>query len=392
MKLEGQSSANDEITVGHGQEIEFALLLSRMINTVKDDPSQMRLAIYEFARARLKSDTGWADRNERRRLSAALETAIQGVEQFSARQDLMELAPPARLSSFSGIDAGLPADPDWDCSSASAAAQLAGRTELYVPAPERTAHQARARSYMRTWSGVAIVLCVVIIGALAYVKRETLLRAPDAKLSSRPDAALAKAPDPPLVPEPPPPVSESTVATSAGSPLPPLPTDYGVYVLNNTILTELSLVPGQVPDKRIAISTPVTQPSRTMLADGKASFVLFRRDLAANAPDRMDVRVLARVARAVTFDAKGKPNTSTISDLWSIRSVSYEYRVRPLLGHPEMLLVQPANPEFLLPAGRYVLVLKNEGYEFSVPGTVVDRSQCLERTDAANGSFYSDCS
>jgi len=37
----------------HAQEVEFALILSRMINTVKEDPSQLRLAIYEFARAQL---------------------------------------------------------------------------------------------------------------------------------------------------------------------------------------------------------------------------------------------------------------------------------------------------------------------------------------------------
>jgi hypothetical protein len=49
---------------------------------VKADPSQLRVAIYEFARARLETDTSWADEIERKQLSAALETAIQGLKNF----------------------------------------------------------------------------------------------------------------------------------------------------------------------------------------------------------------------------------------------------------------------------------------------------------------------
>jgi hypothetical protein len=56
-----------------------------------------------------------------------------------------------------------------------------------------------------------------------------------------------------------------------------------------------------------------------------------------------------------------------------------------------MLLVQSEKAEFALPAGRYVLVLKDQGYDFSVAGNVTDVAQCLERTDAANGEFYSEC-
>jgi hypothetical protein len=46
---------------------------------------------------------------------------------------------------------------------------------------------------------------------------------------------------------------------------------------------------------------------------------------------------------------------------------------------------------FVLPPGRYVLVLKDQSYDFTVAGTVTDLAQCLERTDAANGEFYSEC-
>jgi hypothetical protein len=146
-----------------------------------------------------------------------------------------------------------------------------------------------------------------------------------------------------------------------------------------------------VPDKRVALSTPLSEPSRTMLPDGKAKFVVFRRDLAGSVPERVDVRVVARVTRALKFDSKGKPSFSPVSDAWNIRNLSFEFRVRPVAGNPEMLLIQAENPDFSLPAGRYALALRNQGYEFTVAGKVTDAWQCLERTDAANGSFYSDC-
>ena len=87
MKPEFPTLDQDKTAAPREQAVEFALILSRMINTVKDDPSQMRLAIYEFARARLKTDTSWADETERTQLLTALETAIRGVEQFSTVRD-----------------------------------------------------------------------------------------------------------------------------------------------------------------------------------------------------------------------------------------------------------------------------------------------------------------
>jgi len=73
MKPEFPAIDQDKIVSPHAQEVEFALILSRMINTVKEDPAQLRLSIYEFARARLQIDTSWAEEAERERFSAALE-------------------------------------------------------------------------------------------------------------------------------------------------------------------------------------------------------------------------------------------------------------------------------------------------------------------------------
>jgi hypothetical protein len=78
----------NQAAVPFAQEIEYALTLQRMINTVHHDPAQMRMAIYGLARARMDADTARLDSSERERLLNSLETAIQGVENFSQRRGL----------------------------------------------------------------------------------------------------------------------------------------------------------------------------------------------------------------------------------------------------------------------------------------------------------------
>jgi len=120
-----------------------------------------------------------------------------------------------------------------------------------------------------------------------------------------------------------------TAVSSTSLPF-PLPSDYGVYALANAELTELQLLSEQVPDKRVAISTPINQPSRTTLPEGKAKFLVFRRDLAGSALDRIEVRVVARVARALIFDSKGKPSSAPV-DAWNIRTYHTSLKYGPLL-------------------------------------------------------------
>ncbi len=383
----------------HAQEIEYALILQRMIATAKEDPLQLRLTIYEFARARLKIDTSWAEESERKRLTTALETAIQGVEEFSARRDEKERLPPPNPQ----VQRGLGSSPAGPPSTSVAAVRPMSPPSVEILEPEtiyrrpdvQLAAEVRTRALVSTlaWCCVGMLL-VAAVTALAY-NRQWLpgwpgslnwLSGMPSKVAKPPAPSLARAPQPVSTPANP----TTAVAPSASLPF-PVPSDYGVYALNNTTLSELYLLPERVPDRRIAVSTPVDQPSRTILPDGKVRFILFRRDLAGNAPDRIEVRVVARVVRALTFDAKGKPNLSPVSDIWNIRDVSYEFRIRPIAGHPEMLLVQSEKPDFALPPGRYVLVLRDQGYDFTVTGKVTDHAQCLERTDAANGSFYSEC-
>jgi hypothetical protein len=366
MKPEIVTIDHDQGSSPHAQEVEFALILSRIINAAKEDPAQLRFTVYEFARSKLASDITWADEEQRKRLLASLEVAIKGVEQFSARMD--QLPAPAQSGVLAlGSEAAGQANNQVAVISAGPNVQ---QDAEWKPPPSRFSEKKKA-AWPSRWI-VGGTLVAAAFASMFYLQRESLMLPPAAKAPA-PIAEVKPSPRPP-------------------DPLPfPLPTDYGIYLLNDGKLSELDSLSVRVPDKRVSLSTPVLQASRTVLSDGHVKFIAFRRDLAADSPDRVDVRVVAEVSRALTFDAKGKANYSPVSGEWSIRNTSYAFRVRPITGNPEMLLIQPENADFVLPAGRYVLALKNQGFEFTVAGKITDPLQCLERTDAANGTFYSDC-
>jgi hypothetical protein len=385
------SIASDRPVSPHGQEIEYALILSCLIDGVKQDPARMRATIYEYARARLKVDTSIADEAERQRLVDALETAIKGVEAFSIRHEGNErpaLAPPSQAPTLRIAVAG--AASDGSSPTMTTAVHPVTPADGDILPPERSHQEVRivlesrpaAVASMMVRFSIGMLLFGLVV-TLAYNKqslpewRDWLSAALSGSDDAKPVAATV--------------ADAKPAAAQPSQPAFPLPSDYGVYVLSNNALSELTALTTQVPDKRIAVSTPINQPSLTTLPDGKARFIVFRRDLVGNAPDRIEVRVVARVVRALMFDAKGKPTLQPVSDTWSIRNVSYEFRVRPVAGNPEMLLVQSEKADFTLPPGRYVLVLRGQGYDFTVGGNVAELAQCLERTEAANGAFYSEC-
>ena len=131
--------------------------------------------------------------------------------------------------------------------------------------------------------------------------------------------------------------------------------------------------------------------SRVTLQDGKLQFIVFRRDLVSSAPTEMFVRVVARVARETKFSGAGPATTTTIDGQWAVRSQSYEFRVAPLGDSPEMIVLQPADPQLSLSPGRYALVVAGRGYDFAVDGEVTDAAQCLERAGVVGGAVYSEC-
>ncbi|MDH6263357.1 hypothetical protein [Bradyrhizobium sp. BR13661] len=362
------------------REVDFALMLADLIRVVKRDPEQLRLTIYDFARVKLANELTWATPSERESLLHSLEVAIHGVEKFSLRSEQVTALPAANAISSPEVAAYFDQEARF-------------RTDIpeTKPAPvhlvELEAIPQRRKIFSPRGIAVASILLLFIFGGFlagsmvlgsVFLMRDKLVQAV-APTSSEKVVQQTIESQLKGVPTPPPP------------PAFPIPGDYGVYALNNGALEELEVLSEQVPDKRIAMSTPIMQPSRIILPDGRAKFIVYRRDLANNAPERVDVRVVAQVTRAHMFDAKGKPTTAPVSGAWNIRNITFAFRVRPLPGNAEMLLIQPESADFSLKPGRYVLVLKSQGYDFTIAGRITDPAQCLERTEAANGVFYSEC-
>lgn len=397
----------DVLKIDNGQpaaqtlpEVEFALIISRTINALNDDPALLRSSVYELARITLGKDLSDDDPERGQRLAQALETAIRGVEDFSARQmgavgrggsitgpmsELSETArliapplPPAEIyppSQHRG--AALPIiqmdHPAFESNSA--------RTVFARDIPIKRSHPVWHTALFALGAAALVLSAIVVIrdrtGSGSFLASTTAVQQSPA-VSAQAGAETA-APAPAAAPPAPPPV-----------PGQPLPTTYGNYVLKDGQLAELELLEGQVPDKRVAISSPIHTPSRTILSDGSPTFVIFRRDLATIPTDGIEARVVAKINHTMKVDSQTRQATYTPEALWSIRPFTYKFRSAPVPGNPEMMLIKPDN--VVLPPGRYVLALKRQGYDFTVAGKITDPNQCLERTEAANGTFYSACS
>lgn len=171
----------------------------------------------------------------------------------------------------------------------------------------------------------------------------------------------------------------------------PLPSIYGVYAVSEGRLYELEPLAMKVPDPRVAISAMISSPSRVTVPNGKLAFIVYRRDLVSSAPDSVPIRIMARVMRELKFSEAGPPKSIQIKGEWAVRSKSFEFGVAPLKNNPEMIMLRPQNPQFSLSPGRYALVFRGQGYDFSVAGQMTDAAQCLERTDALGGMVYSEC-
>ncbi len=171
----------------------------------------------------------------------------------------------------------------------------------------------------------------------------------------------------------------------------PLPETYGLYVVSDDQLARLEPMRMRVPDTRIALPGLITKPSPVVVPDGPLSFIVYQRELMSSAPDQASIRVIAKVARVLKFGAAGQPTTTDLEDTWAARSVSVDLTVAPGPGHPEMMLVRPADPEQALSPGRYMLVFKNQAYDFAIDGAPTDATHCLERTETQNGAVYTEC-
>jgi hypothetical protein len=363
-------------------EVEFALVLSRMIDSVRNDPEHLRATIYELARYKLRDQFGSDNAVDMRQLSKSLEVAVQGVEAFVAKNDRVkalgksELGPPTPriLADASALHVGVSLQHE--------AVVEAG----FEPTSSRSRRKPRFGAPWRFALVIAMVLVVVFAVKQRVVEIDTLKKG----IIQFVGLPSTSPPKPTQVASP---FRERAAAFDSFDPPSPLtPTTYGIYAISGDKLYELDMLPGRAPDIRVAVSAAILTPSRTTLPDGRIKFIVYRRESAGSAVDRAEVRVVAKVTREINFDKSGKPAVMPkIDDTWVIRNVSIPFRIAPKRGNPDMYEIQSENPDSKLTPGRYALVLKGQAYDFSVAGTVMDPKQCLERLAATNGQFYSEC-
>ncbi len=408
---------------------EYYSVLARTMTAVTRDHAQLRMMIYRFARSELRRelyerrDIRWAEIKQQ---ISALEKAIEQIESdviddtmlltFSSErvtnqkaaarstntalvvhQNSAELAvpddgesdvlPPVAYAS------PYPAEHNWRLPSSSA---VKSRFDPIQPKPIRKAFGSTLQLVAAAVLGVALYTAVEkhgdLVSLITRYGRDDVVKGRQIADGHPGQNAMEGAGNPPnslpgnkepgFEPEP-------SVGPRIAGVL--IPSAYGVYAVVHGQLTDLQSLPIRVPDQRVAISALISTPSGSTLPDGRLQFIAYKRDLTNKAPDRVPVRIVARVMRALTFDAAGKARMVNVEGLWAVRSNAYEMKVAPVSGIQEMVVIRPEDPDFSFPAGRYALVLNGSAYDFSVDGPITDTAQCLERTDALNAPVYTEC-
>jgi hypothetical protein len=381
-------------------EFEFAIVLSRVITSIENDPAQLRNAVYELARIKLQTELSQReapiDGSDKGDLASALESAIDHVETVYSKYNHLRVLPTRnRRTNNSGIGASQITIEERE---PALMTRAPGTHTAHLPSfLTGVAGSSRNVKHSWHWMGTAQLLWAAMVAIFAVVVCVVLDRQFNilGRQAPQPFASVVQKIEKPE--------AKRIVQASAGDPqLPittpapqslgfPVPSVYGIYAVSGGQLYELEPLVGRVPDQRVFMSTPIKTASRTVLPDGRAVFIIYRRDAANSAPERVSVRVIAKVLRAVTFNTAGHASTTNVQDTWTIRNISYDFRVAPLSEGSEMLMIRPENEDFVFPAGRYGLVIKGQAYDFTVAGPITETAQCLEGIKAENGTFYSEC-
>jgi hypothetical protein len=394
--------ASKELVDGH-----HYTTLSQLVAEASRDNTRLRGLIYEFARAKLRRelyphflDGAWSEIEQQ---VLGLERAIVRVEADfgqTARplQSTSVLPGPSggRSLSLSDPQRTDPTSTVYAHSLFLGAPQNASLS-LHNPSPHSGNSVLGRHLRSRVWRNTQLILAAVI-GLAIYVavdpglilKRGSSLFVTSIQEHPKAGVEQAKAGIPAKE-------AEASKSGSVGNverpraPAIPIPAEYGAFVLSAGQLIELEQLPIKVPDPRVAISAAFPVPSKVRIAAGQLQFVAYRRDLANSTPDSVEVRVVAQLMRALSFGSNGHPKTAAVEQTWVVRNQSYELSVAPFADNPEMILMRSAVRDLVLPAGRYALVLKGVGYDFTVEGALTDKAHCLERTDGLDTAFYSEC-
>lgn len=356
---------------------EFVRILSSRVQEVRADPRQARNLVYELGRIKLAEQFG-SNSSDSWQVLRTLESAIREVEQSFADAERVDAAQTSSSADSKG--------------EASEAAGM-GQAPRRVQPPEPQIDRSRKRALASTTRLAAVLVAIALVGAGAVYWSRLRTNLPQTSQLTHP--AERTAPSKPAETSEPAQATPTPEAGASGAPAAaehamPLPTTFGVYALSDGELQELKALPGRVPDRRVAISAAITTPSTTTLTNGDVKFIVFKPEGTMDA-SATEVRVVAKVSRAMGVDANGKAAMVNAGDSWVIRSMSFPYKVGPVEEQPRMLLLQPEQDGFALTPGRYVVVVKGIGYDFTVAGEVTDPAQCVERINATNGAFYSPC-
>ncbi len=121
MASEPQEIVSGKNLAARSPEVDFAVVLSRVIESIENDPAQLRNAVYELARIKLQTELSQREApinvSEKGDLALALESAIDRVETVYSRHDhlrvlsgpqapILLICPAFRLESW--VTAGRP--------------------------------------------------------------------------------------------------------------------------------------------------------------------------------------------------------------------------------------------------------------------------------------------
>jgi hypothetical protein len=357
---------------------DFYSVLLRVIDSTRSDPAYLRSLIYELARSKLYREAFVADMrmSEVRQHLLALESAIDRVEAISQEESIQlggGLAP--TVYNLDEIE------PEIDQHSN----PLSTRNKtpsLIEEMPQRSLYNLPGSKWFFArptlqMLGISVLVLTVSIGLYTGVGGRVDLHRNSSSISDVERNFEATR-------------HEAKQEIRNQLQTPPLPTNFGVYAVSEGRLNPLEPLRVKVPDQRVAIGPMITAPSQITLKDGNITFIVYRRDLMSGVPDKVSVRVLARVAHSMTFNG-GKPVTNNVENEWVVRGKSYELSVSPIEQSQEMIAVRPESAGFVLPAGRYAIVFKGLAYDFSIGGEITEPAQCIERVEAANGIVYMEC-
>ena len=306
-------------------------VLSQVVAAVSRDQVQLRMLIYEFARNKLRQDLYpqfvAGDWSEVERSALALEAAIAQVEADFANADAPAPIPFIPEPALDNVtleplqQSALIIRPDLEKSPRIGDYDASVLSPLFPPSTHEieptywlsTTYErddrhpiARLNEKLQSKFGWTIQLIVAVVLGVA------IFAAIDGRSAHRPGAGATivtaanvnngeqtASPDGKSL-------ATAKVVARPSMPNMPIPSAYGIYAVTNGQLTELDLLPIKVPDQRVAISAPISTPSRAHLPTGQLEFVVYRRDLASDAPDRVAVRIVAQVMRALTFEFGGQ--------------------------------------------------------------------------------------